>query len=62
MFKNIIVYRIAAGWQADLTQLEEALAKAPVTRLELDDCGHSPHRDQEAACIAVAADFARRLA
>lgn len=40
----------------------EALAKAPVTRLELDDCGHSPHRDQEAACIDAIADFARRLA
>ncbi|MGD9774329.1 recombination-associated protein RdgC [Diaphorobacter sp.] len=34
MFKNIIVYRIAAGWQADLTQLEEALAKAP-----FQECG-----------------------
>ncbi len=29
MFKNLIVYRIAPGWQADLTQVEEALAKAP---------------------------------
>lgn len=40
----------------------EAIAKAPLTRLELDDCGHSPHRDQEAACIDAIADFARRLA
>lgn len=29
MFKNMIVYRIAPTWQADLTQVEEALAKAP---------------------------------
>ncbi len=29
MFKNMIVYRIAPGWQADLVQVEEALAKAP---------------------------------
>ncbi|PIF28117.1 recombination associated protein RdgC [Acidovorax sp. 56] len=29
MFKNLIVYRIAPGWQADLTQVEEALAKSP---------------------------------
>ncbi len=29
VFKNMIVYRIAPGWQADLVQVEEALAKAP---------------------------------
>ncbi|BEU94369.1 recombination-associated protein RdgC [Acidovorax sp. DW039] len=34
MFKNLIVYRIAPGWQADLTQVEEALAKTPFT-----ECG-----------------------
>ena len=34
MFKNIIVYRIAPEWQAELTQLEEALAKAP-----FQECG-----------------------
>ena len=34
MFKNLIVYRIAPGWQADLTQLEEALAKTP-----FQECG-----------------------
>ena len=28
VFKNMIVYRIAPGWQADLVQVEEALAKA----------------------------------
>ena len=26
VFKNMIVYRIAPGWQADLVQVEEALA------------------------------------
>ena len=26
MFKNLIVYRIAAGWSADTPQIEEALA------------------------------------
>ncbi len=29
VFKSMIVYRIAPGWQADLTQMEEALAKLP---------------------------------
>ena len=29
MFKNVIVYRIATGWKADLVRVEEALAKAP---------------------------------
>jgi len=29
VFKNIIVYRIAQGWQPDLTAVEEALAKTP---------------------------------
>jgi len=39
VFKNIIVYRIAEGWQADLTALEEALAKAPFTA-----CGATQER------------------
>ena len=34
MFKNIIVYRMAPGWQADLTALEQALAKTP-----FQECG-----------------------
>lgn len=29
MFKNLIVYRIAQGWAADLAAIEEALAKSP---------------------------------
>lgn len=29
MFKNLIIYRIAQGWAADLASIEEALAKTP---------------------------------
>ena len=29
MFKNLIPYRIAQGWAADLAAIEEALAKSP---------------------------------
>jgi len=39
VFKNIIVYRIAEGWQADLTALEEALAKTPFA-----ECGATQER------------------
>ncbi len=39
MFKNMIVYRIAEGWQCDLTQLEEALARAPFV-----ECGATQER------------------
>ena len=34
VFKNMIVYRIAPQWQVELTQVEEALAKAP-----FQECG-----------------------
>ncbi|WP_313071538.1 recombination-associated protein RdgC [Melaminivora sp.] len=39
MFKNIIVYRIAEGWQSDLTTLEEALARVPFA-----ECGATQER------------------
>ena len=39
MFKNLIVYRIAPGWQCDLTQLEEALARTPFL-----ECGATQER------------------
>ena len=39
MFKNMIVYRIAPGWQCDLGQLEEALAQAPFA-----ECGATQER------------------
>ena len=39
MFKNLIVYRIAEGWQADLGTLEEALARMPFA-----ECGATQER------------------
>jgi len=39
VFKNIIVYRIAEGWQSDLTTLEEALARVPFA-----ECGATQER------------------
>lgn len=46
-----------------LEQLDRiaARAKAPVSRLVLDTCGHSPHRDQEAAVLAALVSFARPI-
>jgi len=47
-----------------LAQLDriEARAKAPTSRLVLDNCGHSPHRDQEAAVIDAIVAFASEVA
>jgi pimeloyl-ACP methyl ester carboxylesterase len=47
-----------------LAQLDriEARVTAPVRRLVLPDCGHSPHRDQEAAVLDAIAGFVRWLA
>ena len=45
------------GTMAQLDRIE-ARSKGPVSRLELDRCGHSPHRDQEAAVIDAVARFA----
>jgi pimeloyl-ACP methyl ester carboxylesterase len=46
-----------------LAQLDriETRAKAPVSRLVLDHCGHSPHRDQQAAVIDAIVEFARTM-
>ena len=46
-----------------LAQLDriEARVKGPATRLVLSPCGHSPHRDQEAAVINAIAAFVARL-
>ncbi|HWE15655.1 MAG TPA: alpha/beta hydrolase [Hyphomicrobiaceae bacterium] len=46
-----------------LAQLDriEARVKGPTTRLVLSACGHSPHRDQEAAVIDAIAAFVARL-
>jgi pimeloyl-ACP methyl ester carboxylesterase len=45
-----------------LAQLDriEARAPGPISRLVLADCGHSPHRDQEAAVLDAIVAFARR--
>ncbi|MDB5819732.1 MAG: alpha/beta hydrolase [Rhizobacter sp.] len=46
-----------------LAQIEGIAAKAPQTRLlTLQDCGHSPHRDQPALLKAAVADFMNRHA
>ena len=46
-----------------LEQLDRIAARAhgPVSRLVLEQCGHSPHRDQEAAVLEAIVDFARNL-
>lgn len=46
-----------------LAQLDriEARTKVATSRLVLDRCGHSPHRDQEAAVIDAIAGFAGKL-
>jgi pimeloyl-ACP methyl ester carboxylesterase len=46
-----------------LAQLDriEAHVKGPTTRLVLSDCGHSPHRDQEAAVIDAVVTFVNGL-
>jgi pimeloyl-ACP methyl ester carboxylesterase len=51
----------AYGTLAQLDRIE-ARALAPTSRLVLDNCGHSPHRDQEAAVIDAVATFASGLA
>ena len=46
-----------------LAQLDriEARARAPTSRLVLDRCGHSPHRDREAAVIDAIVKFVRAM-
>lgn len=46
-----------------LAQLDriEAAAQAPATRLVLETCGHSPHRDQEQVVADAIVAFARNL-
>lgn len=46
-----------------LAQLDriEARAPGPTRRLVLESCGHSPHRDQEAAVLDAITTFARGL-
>ncbi len=49
MFKNMVVYRMAPTWQADLQQVEQALQKAvflPCTATQESACGWVPARGQ----------------
>ena len=48
------------GTLAQLDRIEER-AQGPTSRLVLDRCGHSPHRDQEAAVIDAIVTFARAM-
>ncbi|MGH7551709.1 MAG: alpha/beta fold hydrolase [Longimicrobiales bacterium] len=48
------------GTLAQLARIE-ARAKGPTSRLVLDRCGHSPHRDQEVAVLDAIAAFAQGL-
>lgn len=48
------------GTLAQLDRIERGV-RGPTTRLVLDKCGHSPHRDQEAAVIDAIAAFARAM-
>jgi pimeloyl-ACP methyl ester carboxylesterase len=46
-----------------LAQLDriEARVQGSASRLVLDRCGHSPHRDQEAAVIDAVVTFVRAM-
>jgi len=47
---------------ATMRQIDVIAARVPGTRLlKLAECGHSPHRDQEAAVLAALADFVAAL-
>lgn len=47
------------GTLAQIDRIAE-LAQGPTERVVLDKCGHSPHRDQEAAVLAAIAEFTSR--
>jgi pimeloyl-ACP methyl ester carboxylesterase len=49
------------GTLAQLDRIERG-ARGPTARLVLDRCGHSPHRDREAAVLEAIVAFARQLA
>jgi pimeloyl-ACP methyl ester carboxylesterase len=48
------------GTLAHLDRIE-ARVRGPTRRLVLSDCGHSPHRDQEAAVLDAVAAFVEEL-
>ena len=59
----LLVIQSAADPYGTLAQVEtaKALSAGPVTTLILEDCGHAPHRDQPARCLAAIAAFAKGL-
>jgi pimeloyl-ACP methyl ester carboxylesterase len=50
----------AYGTLAQLDAIERQVA-GPFERLVLPQCGHSPHREQEAATLAAMTDFITRV-
>ena len=55
VFKNMIVYRIAAQWQGALEQMEEALQKTPFTpcgATQEKSSGWVPPRGEEHGLLA----------
>ena len=48
------------GTPAQLDAIESGVC-VPVERVELDDCGHSPHRDQPEATLSAITDFIATL-
>ena len=48
-----------ARWSSSIAS--RRVPSAPTTRLVLDRCGHSPHRDQEAAVADAIVAFARQV-
>ncbi len=48
------------GTLAQLDAIERGVS-GPVERVELDDCGHSPHRDQPDATLTAIGDFIATL-
>ena len=49
------------GTAAQLDAIERQVG-GEVTRIELSDCRHSPHRDQPQATLAAIADFVAKVA
>ncbi|MEK9753146.1 MAG: alpha/beta hydrolase [Rhodospirillaceae bacterium] len=49
------------GTMAQLDRIERAV-QGPFRRLELPDCGHSPHRDKPAETLAALVEFCDRTA
>ena len=48
------------GTRAQIDEIDER-SYSPAETALLDDCGHSPHRDQPEKTLALISDFAARL-